>query len=108
MKFGDKLKGIRDQAQQAVTEHKDQIQNAVQDLGQVANAKTHGKYADKIERFGEKATSTVDKFGHGDSADASADASAGPTADATAAPVADAPEPAAAAPAPSGEPPAFE
>jgi hypothetical protein len=63
MGFADKLKGLRDQAQQAVVENKDKIQGAVQTAGEVANTKTHGKYADKIAKVGEKVTASVDKFG---------------------------------------------
>ena len=53
MGFGDKLKGLRDQAQQAVAENKDKIQDAVQVVGEAANTKTHGKYATKIAKVGE-------------------------------------------------------
>ncbi len=63
MGFGDKLKSLRDQAQQAVAENKDKIQGAVQSAGEVANTKTNGKYADKIAKVGEKVTASVDKFG---------------------------------------------
>jgi hypothetical protein len=63
MGFGDKLKGLREQAQQAVVENKDKIQGAVQSAGEVANIKTHGKYADKIAKVGDKVTASVDKFG---------------------------------------------
>jgi hypothetical protein len=63
MGFGDKLKDLRDQAQQTVAENKDKIQGAVQSAGEVANAKTHGKYADKISKIGEKVSAGVEKFG---------------------------------------------
>jgi len=62
MGFGDKLKGLKDQAQQAVAENKDKIQDAVQVVGDAANTKTHGKYAAKIMKVGEKVESSVDKF----------------------------------------------
>jgi gas vesicle protein len=62
MGFGDKLKGFKDQAQQAVAENKDKIQDAVQVVGQAANTKTHGKYATKIAKVGEKVESKVEKF----------------------------------------------
>jgi hypothetical protein len=60
MGFGDKLKGLRDQAEQAVAEHKDQIQNAVQTVGATANEKTRGKYATKIMNVGEKVSAKVE------------------------------------------------
>jgi hypothetical protein len=65
MGFGDKLKGLKDQAQQAVAENKDKIQGAVQAVGETANTKTNGKYATKIMKAGEKFESSVDKFAEG-------------------------------------------
>jgi MT0933-like antitoxin protein len=62
MGFGDKLKGIRDQAQAAVAENKDKIQGAVQSAGEVANTKTHGKYTDKIVKVGDKMNASVEKL----------------------------------------------
>jgi hypothetical protein len=63
MGFGDKLKELRDQAQSAVAENKDKIQGAVATVGEVANTKTKGKYADKIAKVGEKVNSSVEKIG---------------------------------------------
>jgi len=62
MGFGDKLKELREQAQQTVAENKDKIQGAVQTAGEAANAKTKGKYASTIAKVGEKVTTGVDKF----------------------------------------------
>ena len=62
MGFGDKLKGLRDQAQAAVADNKDKIQGAVQSAGEVANTKTHGKYADKIVKVGDKMNASVEKL----------------------------------------------
>lgn len=62
MGFGDKLKGLRDQAQQVVSENKDKIQDAVQVVGAAANEKTHGKYATKIAKVGEKVETRVEKI----------------------------------------------
>jgi gas vesicle protein len=99
MGFGDKLKGLKDQAQQAVADNKDKIQDAVQVAGQVANTKTHGKYATRIAKVGEKLETGVDKFAEGEGEDV-----------ATAAPAAQEPAGTTQAPAaqPSSEPPAFE
>ena len=72
MGFGDKLKGLREQAQQTVAENKDKLQGAVQVVGEAANNKTHGKYATKIAQVGEKVTGNIDKF-----ADSTPDAAAG-------------------------------
>lgn len=68
MGFGDKLKDLRDQAQQAVSDNREKIQGAVQSVGEAANARTGGRYADKIERVGEKVNAGVDRIG-GASAD---------------------------------------
>ena len=76
MGFGDKLKGLKDQAQQAVAENKDKIQGAVQVVGEAANNKTHGKYATKIMKVGEKVESSVDKFAADGSPEAEAAAPA--------------------------------
>jgi len=99
MGLGDRLKGLREQAQQAVGEHRDQIQDAVHGLGEVANKRTHGKYADKISKFDAKATEAVVKFG-GESGEEGTDTVAG-SADGSV----QTPTP---APAPRGEPPAFD
>jgi hypothetical protein len=102
MGFGDKLKGLRDQAQQAVAENKDRIQGAVQVVGDAANTKTHGKYADKIAKVGTKVEQGVDKLAaEGSEADAApATGAAAPAAPAETAPAAEA-SPAGAAPAPA-------
>jgi hypothetical protein len=79
MGFGDRLKGLRDQAQQAVVDNKGKIQGAVQSAGEVANTKTKGKYADKITKVGEKVSGSVEKIAGAD--DTTAGATAGTTAD---------------------------
>jgi hypothetical protein len=103
MGFGDKLKGLRDQAQQAVAENKDKIQDAVQVVGEAANTKTHGKYATKIAKVGERVEQGVGKFAQGDGAEET-DSSAAPVTHEPANPV----TPSAAAEAASGMPPEFE
>jgi hypothetical protein len=62
MAFGDKLKNIAKQAQEAVGEHKDQIHNAVDAVSVAADRKTKGKYTDKIAKVGQKAGDAVDKL----------------------------------------------
>ena len=74
MGFGDKLKGLRDQAQQAVAENKEKIQSAVETVGVAANEKTGGKYANKIMKVGEKVTASVEKVAAPGSDDAAAQA----------------------------------
>ncbi len=105
MGFGDKLKELKDQAQQAVAENKDKIQGAVQVVGEAANTKTHGKYATKIAKVGEKVEASVDKFAApGDDLDPGASAGA-PTSTPAGAPT-DAPP--SAPPPPPSAPPEFE
>jgi hypothetical protein len=88
MGFGDKLKGLRDQAQQAVADNKDKIQGAVQVVGDAANTKTHGRYAAKIAKVGEKVEQSVEKIAHGEAAPADTDdASAAPIVNEPPAPV---------------------
>jgi MT0933-like antitoxin protein len=74
MGLKDKLTDLRQQAQQAVAEHKDEIQGAVETAGATVDQKTHGKYTDKILKYGQKANTAVEKFGssasgEGDSGD---------------------------------------
>ena len=102
MGFGERLKDLRDQAQHAVADNKDKIQGAVQSVGEVANAKTKGKYADKIAKVGEKVNAGVEKIGGTETADT--DASAAPAATTPESPV----NPASADEAAAGFPPEFE
>jgi len=62
MGLKDKLTGLREQAQGTVAEHKDQIQNAMETAGAAVDRKTHGKYTDKIAKYGQKATDAVETF----------------------------------------------
>ena len=94
MGFGDKLKGLRDQAQQAVAENKEKIQSAVETVGVAANEKTGGKYANKIMKVGEKVTASVEKVAAPGSDDAAAPAPQNAGAPAAEATFADAPAPA--------------
>ncbi len=66
MGFGDKLKELRDQAQQAVTENRDKIQGAVQNLGEAVNDRTEGRYADTISKAGQRVSEAVDKIAGAD------------------------------------------
>jgi len=108
MGFGDKLKGLREQAQQAVAENKDKIQGVVQTAAEVANTRTGGKYADKISNVGEKLSTSVDKFADDPAAGATANgepaaASGAVSEDPAAAAAEQAPKAA-----PTGAPPEFE
>jgi hypothetical protein len=63
MGLRDRLIDLRKQAQEAVAEHKDEIQGAMETAGAAVDKKTHGKYTDKIAKYGQKASSAVEKFG---------------------------------------------
>ena len=68
MGLKDKLTGLREQAQEAVAEHKDEIQNAMESAGAAVDRKTHGKYTDKITKYGQKASDAVENMSGGASA----------------------------------------
>ena len=60
MAFADKLKDLRSKAEEAVVERKDQINQAVQKAGEVADQRTGGKYHDQIQRAGGKAVGMLE------------------------------------------------
>jgi hypothetical protein len=63
MALTDRFKDLKDKAEGAVVERKDQIQQAVQKAGEVADQRTGGKYHEKIEKAGDKALGLVDSLG---------------------------------------------
>jgi hypothetical protein len=63
MGLRDKLTDLRKQAQETVGEHKDEIQGAMETAGAAVDKKTHGKYTDKIAKYGQKASNAVERFG---------------------------------------------
>ena len=63
MGLRDRLTDLRKQAQETVAEHKDEIQGAMETAGAAVDKKTHGKYTDKIAKYGQKASNAVEKFG---------------------------------------------
>jgi MT0933-like antitoxin protein len=69
---------LKDKAEGAVVERKDQIQQAVQKAGEVADQRTGGKYHDKIEKAGDKALGLVDSMG---GSEASSESSSPPPLD---------------------------
>lgn len=62
MALTDRFKDIKSKAEDAVLERKDQIQQAVQKAGEVADQRTGGKYHDKIEKVGGKALGYVESL----------------------------------------------
>jgi hypothetical protein len=65
MGFGDKFKDLAKQDQDAVAEHKDEITGAVERAGVMADARTKGKYTDKIAKVGQKTGEAVEKLAAG-------------------------------------------
>jgi MT0933-like antitoxin protein len=63
MGLRDKFTDLRKQAEETVAQHKDEIQGAMETAGAAVDEKTHGKYTDKIAKYGQKASSAVEKFG---------------------------------------------
>jgi hypothetical protein len=66
VKFGDKLKDLRNQAQEAVAENRDKIHEAVDVVSTTVDQKTGGKHTAKIAKFGEQAGAAVDRFSESD------------------------------------------
>jgi hypothetical protein len=66
MALSDRFKDIRGKAEDAVLERKDQIEQAVQKAGDLADQRTGGKYHDKIEKAGGRALGYVDSLGDGE------------------------------------------
>ncbi|HWC86416.1 MAG TPA: antitoxin [Solirubrobacteraceae bacterium] len=62
MAFGDKFKDLAKQAQDAVAERKEKITGAVDRAGVAADARTGGKYSDKIAKVSQKAEQVVEKL----------------------------------------------
>jgi hypothetical protein len=103
MGFGDKLKGLTQQAKETVAENRGKIQEAVDAASVVANERTRGKYANKIMKVNEKTGSALDKFSSGAEADDAASEQAADSGEAAfSEPVAS--SPAAAEPEPTAPP----
>ncbi len=66
MTFGDKLKDLRKQAQDAVADNRDKIHDAVDVVSTTVDQKTGGKHTAKIAKFGEQAGAAVDRFSESD------------------------------------------
>jgi hypothetical protein len=107
MGFSDKLKEMREKAQQSAAEHREQLHDAIDAAGVAANQKTRGRHAARIAKFGDKAGSALDKFAGSEDAAGAAGAAATGDAPASEGPPATAPPPSHTPP-PSGPPPDFD
>jgi MT0933-like antitoxin protein len=62
MGLSDKFKQLGDRAKEAAAEHKDQISQAVENAGVIADRRTRGKYSDKIAKATEKTGAYVERL----------------------------------------------
>jgi hypothetical protein len=110
MGLSDKLKQFTDKAKESAAEHREQISNAVETAGAVADKRTRGKYSDKIAKATSRTEQAVGRFAGQEGEAGAAEADTPPTSPATpatpASPQADAPPSAAQADAPpvAGDP----
>jgi hypothetical protein len=58
--ISDKLKDLREKAEETAAEHKEQIQEAVAKAGAAADERTGGKYHEQIAKAGAKVDAYVD------------------------------------------------
>jgi hypothetical protein len=79
VKFGDKFKDLRKQAQDAVAENREKIHDAVDVVSTTVDQKTGGKHTAKIAKFGEQAGAAVDRFSESDDEGSTPHPSAGST-----------------------------
>jgi hypothetical protein len=75
MGLSDKLKQLGDKAKETAGEHRDQISQAVETAGAVADRRTKGKYTDKIVKATTKTEGMVDRLAN---EEPSSDPPAGP------------------------------
>jgi MT0933-like antitoxin protein len=66
VKFADKFKDLRKQAQTTVAENREKIHDAVDVVSTTVDQKTGGKHTAKIAKFGEQAGAAVDRFSEGE------------------------------------------
>jgi MT0933-like antitoxin protein len=95
MGLSDKLKTFTDKAKDSAAEHREQITNAVETAGVIADKRTRGRYSDKIAKAASKTGSAVDRFAGQEKDEPDAPATAGtgtaPTPETPATPTAEAP-----------------
>jgi hypothetical protein len=60
MGIADKLKDLKTKAVDATAEHSDKIHEAVEKAAATADERTGGKYSERIQKAGAKASSLVD------------------------------------------------
>ena len=63
MGLKDRLKDLHGKAEGAVAEHRDQIKDTVQKVGDAADKRTGGKYSERIHKAQERAGGLVEGIG---------------------------------------------
>jgi len=66
MGLTDKLNDLTDLARETAVEHKDQVNEAVQKAGQLADERTGGRYHDQIAKAGAKAEAYLEDLESGE------------------------------------------
>jgi len=74
MGLTDRFKDLKSKAEDAVVERKDRIQEVVEKTGAAADQRTGGKYHERIQKIGGKATGFVDKLEEAETDKAAEDA----------------------------------
>ena len=65
MGLTDKLKDLTATAKETAAAHKDEVNQAVQQAGQLADERTRGRYHDQIARAGAKAEAFLEELDAG-------------------------------------------
>ena len=61
MRRMDMLKGLVAKGRQAAVEHRDQVESAIDKVGNVVDKQTKGKYADKVVKAKDAAKKAIDQ-----------------------------------------------
>ena len=69
MGLTDKFKDLTDLAKETAAEHKDEVNQAVQKAGQLADERTGGRYHDQIAKAGAKAEAFLEDLDAGKTRD---------------------------------------
>jgi len=76
MGLSDRLKEAAKKAEEAASEHRDQMRQAVVKAGEVADQRTGGKYREQIQKAAAKADTVVERIAGTSAEDSSAEAPA--------------------------------
>jgi hypothetical protein len=80
MGLSDRIKEAAKKAEEAASEHRDQMRHAVVRAGEVADQRTKGKYSEQIQKAAAKADTVVERIAGAPAEGAAAEQPAGETA----------------------------